>query len=170
MSAANGTTYPGDQISRSRTIAVPPSEIFTLLSDPTRHQETEPGDWVRSAIDPEPITTIGQVFGMNMYAELAGGDYQMHNTVTTIDPGRAIAWDPGQLDETGAAVPGGWRWRYDLAEVDGGTEVTLTYDWAQASQETREFFGGFPAFPPEFLERSLESLERAVTSEGSVAR
>ncbi|RBP66235.1 polyketide cyclase/dehydrase/lipid transport protein [Brevibacterium sanguinis] len=156
------TDYPDDTFARSRTIPAPASAIFAILADPSRHRETEPGDWVRSAIDPEPITGAGQIFGMNMYAE-GPGDYRMHNTVTSFAPNRTIAWDPGQPDETGTVVPGGWRWRYDLEEVDGGTEVTLTYDWSATPQETRDFFGGFPAVGPEFLEESLASLERAVT-------
>ena len=29
-------------------------EIFAVLADPTRHQDTEPGDWVRDAVDTRP--------------------------------------------------------------------------------------------------------------------
>ncbi len=36
----------------TRTIPAAPAEIFALLADPTRHQETEPGDWVRDAVEP----------------------------------------------------------------------------------------------------------------------
>lgn len=160
---AEQTDYPGDAFSRSRHIGAASSEIFALLSDPARHHDTEPGDWVRDAIDPQPITGVGEVFGMNMYAEPMGGDYRMHNTVTTFEPEEAIAWDPGQADSSGIAVPGGWRWRYDLAEADGGTDVTLTYDWSATPQATRVHFGGFPPFGPDFLEASLASLDRAVT-------
>lgn len=127
---------PNDRLVRTRTIPASVDQIFTLLSDPRRHHETEPGDWVRGAID---------------------------NTVTAFDPPHAIAWDPGQADESGRVVPGGWRWRYDLTETDSGTEVALTYDWSATTDATREEFGGFPPFPAEFLDASLESLERAVT-------
>lgn len=160
---ADSDPYPDERFSRSRTIPAPASAIFAVLADPSRHQETEPGDWVRTAFDPEPITEVGQIFGMNMYGEGAGGDYQMHNTVTTFDPERSIAWEPGQPDETGTVIPGGWRWRYDLEEVETGTEVRLTYDWSATTQETRDFFGGFPVVGPEFLDESLATLERAVT-------
>ncbi|MDT5402224.1 MAG: hypothetical protein QOK33_5455, partial [Mycobacterium sp.] len=30
----------------TRTIAATPAEIFAVLADPTRHKDTEPGDWV----------------------------------------------------------------------------------------------------------------------------
>ncbi|HEX9175212.1 MAG TPA: ATPase, partial [Mycobacterium sp.] len=33
----------------TRTIAATPGEIFAILSDPSRHRDTEPGDWVRDA-------------------------------------------------------------------------------------------------------------------------
>ena len=35
----------------TRTIAATPAAIFAILSDPARHKDTEPGDWVRDAID-----------------------------------------------------------------------------------------------------------------------
>ena len=157
---------PNDRLVHTRTIPVSAEKIFALLADPRRHHETEPGDWVRGAIDDAPITEIGQVFSMDMYLDVVGGAYRIDNTVTAFDPPYAIAWDPGQVDESGRVVPGGWRWRYDLTETDSGTEVALTYDWSATTEATREEFGGFPPFPAEFLDASLESLERAVTAEG----
>lgn len=154
---------PKDRLVRTRTIPASVDQIFTLLSDPRRHHETEPGDWVRGAIDGAPITEVGQVFSMDMYLDVVGGAYRIDNTVTAFDPPHAIAWDPGQADDSGRIVPGGWRWRYDLTATDAGTEVALTYDWSAVTESTREEFGGFPPFPAEFLEASLESLERAVT-------
>ncbi|MCI4011632.1 ATPase [Brevibacterium sp. ZH18] len=162
---ADTAKYLGEHILRTRTIPAPASAIFAVLSDPTRHRETEPTDWVRSAIDEAPITAAGQIFGMNMHFEAAGGDYQMFNTVSTFEPVHAIAWDPGQADEDGTVTPGGWRWRYDLAEADGGsTTVTLTYDWSRTTQKVRDAFDGFPVVSPEYLEESLATLEQATTA------
>ncbi|UVI37527.1 SRPBCC family protein [Brevibacterium spongiae] len=157
------TAQAETRLVRRRHIPAPAEAIFTLLTDPQRHRETEPGDWVRDAIDDAPLTGVGQVFSMNMFLDAAGGAYRIDNTVTAYEPLRAIAWDPGQTDDTGTLTPGGWRWRYDLDEGETGTEVTLTYDWSATSEETRQAFGGFPPFPAEFLEESLASLERAVT-------
>ncbi|AZL07593.1 ATPase [Brevibacterium aurantiacum] len=148
---------------RTRAIDAPASAIFTVLSDPSRHQDTEPTDWVRDAIDAEPITGTGQIFSMNMHFDAENGDYRIDNTVTTFEPDHAIAWDPGQADENGIVRPGGWRWRYDLAETEAGTEVTLTYDWSRTTQEVRDEFGGFPVVSPEYLDESLATLERTVT-------
>lgn len=63
----------------TRTIAATPAEIFAVLVDPARHQDTEPTDWVRDPVDTAPITGAGQMFAMNMYLTRAGGDYVTHN-------------------------------------------------------------------------------------------
>lgn len=149
----------------TRTVAAPPAEIFAVLADPSRHHETEPGDWVRDAVSTAPITGTGQVFVVNMYLERAGGHYVMHNLVTDFEPDRTIAWQPGQLDDTGTVVPGGWSWRYDLAPAGDGTDVTLTYDWTGTPQSFRDSIGGMPPFGEDFLAASLAALDRAVTAE-----
>ena len=147
----------------TRTLAAGPSAVFAVLADPARHQETEPGDWVRDAVDPTPITAVGQVFAVNMFLELAGGDYVMHNVVTEFVADRTIAWLPGQLDASGTVIPGGWSWRYDLVPNGAGTDVTLTYDWTDTPQHFRDQIGGMPPFSEDFLAASLAALERAAT-------
>ena len=74
-----------EQHQRSRTIHATASEIFALLADPARHHETEAGDWVRDAIDPEPITGVGEIFTVNMYLEPFGGDYVMNGSVELLE-------------------------------------------------------------------------------------
>jgi hypothetical protein len=150
----------------TRTIAATPAEIFAVLSDPARHKETEPGDWVRDAIDPETITGTGQIFAINMYFDRAGGDYVMHNLVTEFERDKAIEWAPGMLDDSGRQKPGGWTWRYDLAPNGAGTEVTLTYDWTGMPQELRDQIGQPPPFESQFLVDSLGALDKAVEGTG----
>lgn len=163
----------------ARTVAATPQEVFALLTDPSRHPETEPTDWVRASLeeDPAPLTEVGQVFGIEMFHENAHGRYDMHNRVIALEQDRTIAWEPGQYGPDGELGTGGWTWRYDLAPADGtssgadgagtstgtgtGTEVTLTYDWSAVPAPLREEFG-LPPFPPSFLEQSLAALERAV--------
>jgi Polyketide cyclase / dehydrase and lipid transport len=153
----------------TRTIPATPAEVFAVLSDPVRHQETEPGDWVRDAVDTEPITSSGQMFAVNMYLDRAGGHYVMHNLVTEYDQDRTIAWLPGQLAESGRHDPGGWWWRYDLIPNGAGTDVTLTYDWSDTVKDFRDTIG-VPVFEQAFIEASLESLERAVLTTASSPR
>ena len=159
----------------SRTIAAPPSEVFALLTDPARHPETEPTDWVRASLeaDPAPLTEVGQVFGIEMFHENAGGRYDMHNRVIAFEQDRTVAWEPGQYGPDGELGTGGWTWRYDLApdgsgtgtgtesDAESGTRVTLTYDWSAVPPPMREEFG-LPPFPPSFLEESLAELEGAL--------
>jgi hypothetical protein len=147
----------------TRTIAATPEEIFAVLANPARHCNTEPGDWVRDAVDSAPIAGTGQLFAMNMYLTQAGGDYVTYNLVNVFEKDRAIGWLPGRLDEAGNHAAGGWFWRYDLAPNGDGTDVTLTYDWTATSQEFRDQVGGMPLFPEDYLGASLLTLERSVT-------
>ncbi|MDT5360348.1 MAG: hypothetical protein QOC69_2110 [Mycobacterium sp.] len=146
----------------TRTIAASPATIFAVLTDPTRHKDTEPGDWVGDAIDTSPVTACGQMFAINMYLEQAGGHYVMHNLVTEFDEDRTIAWLPGQLDDSGTHSPGGWFWRYDLVPNGADTDVTLTYDWSGTGQEFRDTIG-VPVFGDDFIAASLATLERTVS-------
>lgn len=158
------TTATDERYVVTRTIAATPAEIFAVLTDPTRHKDTEPGDWVRDAIDTDRVTACGQMFAVNMYLEQAGGHYVMHNVVTEFDQDRTIGWLPGQLDDSGTHGAGGWTWRYDLAPSTtspGSTDVTLTYDWSGTVQEFRDTIG-VPVFEEQFIEESLAALERAV--------
>lgn len=146
----------------THTIAAAPSAVFAVLADPARHKDTEPGDWVRDAIDPQPITGTGQIFAMNMFLPQVGGHYVMHNLVSEFVKDRTIAWMPGRLDDTGKHTPGGWYWRYDLAPNGDATDVTLTYDWTGTPQSFRDQVGRTPPFGMDFLTESLAALDRSV--------
>ncbi|MDR3661110.1 MAG: ATPase [Mycobacterium sp.] len=147
----------------TRTIAATPAAVFALLANPARHKETEPGDWVRDAVDSTPITGAGQIFAMNMYFDRAGGDYVTQNLVTDFEQDKTIGWSTGSLTESGEHNPGGWWWRYDLAPNGTDTDVTLTYDWTGTPQAVRDQVGGMPPFDVTFIEQSLAALDRAVT-------
>lgn len=152
-------------MSATRRLPVPPAAVWAVLTDPARHHQTEPGDWVRDAIDPEPLTRVGQVFGMNMGFPQNGEPYVMHNRVIALEPERVIAWEPCQYGPDGTLAGGGWTWRYELSPTgdDGaGTRVRLVYDWSATPQVVRDEIGGLPPFPPEFLEQSLAALAGAV--------
>lgn len=145
-----------------RSVGASPQEVYALLAAPDRHQETEPTDWVRGAIDLEPLTEEGQIFGIHMFHENAGGAYAMHNRVIAVEPGVSIAWEPGQYEDSGDWGSGGWIWRYDLAPEGTGTRVTLTYDWSETPALLQDDFG-LPPFGPEYLHRSLASLDAALS-------
>ena len=159
------TTQTDERYVVTRTIAAEPSTIFALLANPARHKETEPSDWVRDAVDADPITEVGQMFAMNMYFDKAGGDYVTYNLVNVFEKDRAIGWMPGVLDDAGNHTPGGWFWRYDLAPNGDRTDVTLTYDWSATPQDFRERVGELPIFGEDYLAASLETLERCVADQ-----
>lgn len=146
----------------TRTITATPAEIFAVLVEPSRHQSTEPTDWVRDAVDTAPIIGTGQMFAMNMYLTRAGGDYVTYNLVNVFEKDRAIGWMPGVLDDAGNHSPGGWFWRYDLTPNGDGTDVTLTYDWSATPQDFRNRVGEMPIFAEDYLAASLATLERSV--------
>lgn len=152
-----------EQLIRTHVVDASAADIFAVLADPARHQDTEPGDWVRGPIDAQPLTEAGQVFGMNMHHSAQGGDYEMWNRVTALDPNRTIAWAPGMRGTDGTITAGGHVWRYDLEPDGDSTRVTLTYDWSGMPQEIRDQLGGMPPFGGGFLDESLQSLERSVT-------
>ena len=163
------TDPSNERIHATTATAASPHEVFAFLCVPANHQRTEPTDWVRDEITSEPITAKGQIFGVHMYLEQAGGHYDMHNLVTEFEPGLTIAWLPGTLGEDGIHQPGGWWWRYDI-EPDAndagntGSRVTLTYDWSDVPTVVREQLGGMPPFPPEYLAKSLAELRTALDS------
>jgi hypothetical protein len=157
-------TATTDSYAITRTIDASPAQIFAILASPASHQNTEPTDWVRDAVETAPITAAGQVFAMNMFLERAGGHYVVHNVVNVFDHDRAIGWMPGRLDDAGNHDPGGWFWRYDLVPNGEGTDVTLTYDWSGTPQDFRDEVGGMPIFGEDYLGASLATLEGTVTS------
>ena len=79
------------------------------------------------------------------------------NRVVAFEPPAAIEWEPGFYLEDGQRDSGRWTWCYDLAVADGQTDVTLTYDWSNATPQARERFQ-FPIFTVDKLTESLDNL------------
>lgn len=148
----------------SRAIDANPERVFALLADPSRHAAIDGTGWVREPLDGRPLTARGQVFRIAMYhANHPDGFYEVANRVEEFDPPRAISWQPGQEDRSGAIGYGGWFWRYDLAPAGAGTAVTLTYDWSAVPASGRAVVD-FPPFGREHLENSLAHLDELATT------
>lgn len=110
------------------TAVIPASaaEVFAVLTDPARHRQFDGADMVRDAIDPEPLTTEGQVFRINMQ-HASVGDYTIENHVRSVRPNEEISWMPSGAGRT----PTGYWWGYDLRPIDDHScEVGLNYDWS----------------------------------------
>lgn len=162
------TTSVGTRVlTVSGRVHAPADEIFALLADPSRHPSTDATGTLRGPVDGDQsarIRSIGDVFAMNMHAEVMGGDYVMENHVTDLQEGRRIAWMPASVGRE----PHGVRWTWVLDPVsDGETDVTLQYDWELVTDPKFLARREFPTFPPRAFEASFRALAAAV--EGAAA-
>lgn len=155
------------KLQASKVINAPVGDVFALLADPNRHAELDGAGMIQGVEgDTPPISGIGQMFTMNMHAEDMG-DYRMVNSVTAyMAPGR-VGWSP-KVDPTcelaeklGDMDTSGHTFTYDLVEVDGGTEVTSTYDWTGVKDPKLEEL--CPRVSQEQLAGTLDKLAAAVT-------
>lgn len=151
------------QLQASKTISAPADQIFALLADPSRHTELDDSGMLRGPKgDAKPIAAVGQTFTMNMHNDMLE-DYRMVNTVTSYEPDSRIGWGPA-IDptcESAAKVAGievgGHTYTYDLRPVDGGTEVTQTYDWSAVKDP--KFEEMFPLVSQEQLAGTLDKID-----------
>jgi uncharacterized protein YndB with AHSA1/START domain len=129
----------------SKRIAAPPSRVFAILTDPTKHTELDGSGMLRAAVTTRAVSGVGDVFIMRMFFS-EFGDYEMNNHVVEFEPDRLIAWEPeAGRGHPNAAPPDlpenrwGHRWIFELAP-DGPTAtfVTEIYDCSRAPREERE--------------------------------
>lgn len=138
------------QVSVSRVIAAPPEAIFAVIADASRHGDFDGSGTVKGATgDPQPLT-LGTRFGMSMKI---GVPYRISNEVVEYEENRLIAW----------RHVGHHRWRYELEPVEGGTEVTETFDWSTTRSPRAIELMGYPKKHPAAMEKTLERLDALVT-------
>lgn len=149
-------------ITVSRTIDAPAKDVFTVLSNPRRHQELDGSGFIRPGQNADRITANGQVFTMNMEGDHMGGEYQTDNHVVGYDENRLLAW---KTTPAGTEPPG-WQWIWELLAVDADTtEVTHTYDWSAVTDKELLRKNLFPLVSTEQLEGSLARLAEAVAAD-----
>lgn len=157
--ATNETAHGEKKQSVTRTIEAPAKDIFDVLTLPARHHEFDGSEMVRSDEKSQRIQQVGDVFTMNMHAEAMGGDYQTDNHVVAYDENKLVGWKPAPAGE----VPGGWQWVYTLQAADQDTtEVTLTYDWEQVTDQKLLDKNLFPMVSESQMEDSLARLSSVV--------
>ena len=141
------------QVSTSRVIGADRQRIFDVLADPSMHPVIDGSGTVREVQSGAPDRLDhGAQFGMSMKM---GAPYTIANTVVEFDEGRRLAWRHFH----------GHRWRYELEDVDGGTEVTETFDWSTARTKWPLEMAGVPRKNLEAMQRTLERLEEVVTTD-----
>lgn len=137
-------------VSETRVIAAPRQRLFDLVADPAMHPRIDGSGTVRAMRDGSPERLgPGVRFGMSMRMGLP---YRISNRVVEFEEGRVVAWM-----HFSRAV-----WRWEFADVDGGTLVTESFDWSRARSRTimRRFAAGNTVSMRRSLER-LEELARA---------
>jgi len=138
-------------VSVSRVIPATPAEVFAVLTDASLHPVIDGSGMVTGARGKPERLHLGSKFGMNMRL---GVPYTISNTVVEFEQDRLIAWQHF----------GGHRWRYELREVEGGTEVTETFDWSTSKSPRAIELAGYPRKHPANMERTLERLEAFLTN------
>jgi uncharacterized protein YndB with AHSA1/START domain len=138
------------KVSVSRVIPADRQAIFDVLADPAMHPVIDGSGSVQDVQEGGPDRLEkGAKFGMSMKM---GAPYRILNTVVEFEEGRLIAWRHFH----------GHRWRYELADVDGGTEVTETFDWSTAKSKLALELAGFPKKNEAGMERTLVRLEEVM--------
>ena len=146
-----------DTNSATRVIDASANDIFAILSDPSRHAETDDSGMVVSADTDAKLEKVGDIFVMNMTKE--DGDYQTRNEVFAFQDNKIIGWK--NLKNLTADVEVGAKWLYELeSEGTDSTRVTLTYDRSEiASDAVRKMSENFD---DSVMEQSLATLAAAV--------
>ena len=144
-----------DTITVERTIAAPPAEVFSLLSDAAKHVEFDGSGTVRGTRQASEPLTLGTRFGMAMHQ---GFGYRTSNKVVEFEQDRRIAWKTTGLK----GIVGGRIWRYELEPVDGGTLVKETWDLSQDRQKFLLKRSKMPAAAKNGMRKTLERIAETV--------
>lgn len=140
------------EVSASRVIAADRQLLFDVVADPRQHPVIDgSGSLTAARGDGPERLSLGARFGMDMKA---GAPYRVTNTVVEFEEGERIAWRHFS----------GHRWRYEFRDVDGGTEVTETFDWSTARVKRAVELAGFPQRNLRAMEATLRRLERLATT------
>lgn len=151
-----------EQVSVTRTIDAPASDIFALLSDPARHQDFDGSGTVQGARSGSKQLALGDVFGMSMRMGLP---YATRNKVVELEKDRRIAWQV-QMPFPLSLMVGGRVWRYELEPAGSKTKVTETWDTSEEALPSRAVIRArMSAMTKRNMERTLARIEELVTGD-----
>jgi hypothetical protein len=147
----------GHVVSVSKVIDAPASALFAVVADAGRHHEIDgSGSVVKLKGGTTQQLSLGSNFGMAMKL---GVPYSMSNTVIEFEPDKVIAWKTVLSGPLGRFV-GGRIWRYEFVPVEGGTEITETWD---ISQDKQKLFLKNDKMATRTAEAMTKSLDRLAT-------
>ena len=135
-------------VSETRVIPADRQLLFDVVADPSMHPRIDGSGTVVAPVPGAPERLgPGVRFGMSMRMGLP---YRTPNRVVEFEEGRLIAWAHFSRNV----------WRWEFADVEGGTRVTESFDWSRA--RVRPIMRRFAAGNAASMRRSLEKLERLV--------
>ncbi|MCC5949023.1 MAG: SRPBCC family protein [Nitriliruptoraceae bacterium] len=141
------------KVSATRVIAADRQALFDIVADPSKHPVID-GSGTVTAARPDGLPerlAMDTRFGMDMKQ---GAAYKITNTVVEFEEGERLAWRHFS----------GHRWRYEFRDVEGGTEVTETFDWSTAKLKKPLEIAGFPEKNRKGMEATLVRLEQLATT------
>lgn len=145
-----------EQLTVRRVIDAPAASIFAALANPELQAELDGSEMLQGAIDPMPLTAVGEMFAMEMY-QPAIGEYVMENTVFVFEQDRRIGWIPNRK----GMEPRGTRWSWELdAVTDDRTALTQVYDWSRVTDPEFRRAAGFPRVKEEQIVDTMHKLAR----------
>jgi hypothetical protein len=142
------------RVAVTRTIAADAQALFDVVADPSLHHVIDGSGSVKGVRGGSRKLQLGDKFSASMRIVVP---YLITNKVVEYDEGRRIAW----------AHIGGWRWRYEFEPVEGGTEVTETFDWSHSRAGAYIRLVGWAEKNRTSMERTLARLEAFVTNTSS---
>ncbi len=154
-----------ERLSVTRRIAVPASRVFDLVSDPAGHVAIDGSGMLEAAPAAARLSEVGQTFDVDMdrapLNDIPGmGKYKVRNTVTALVPNKLVEWSVSGVDRPPVGHVYGWQIDDD---GDDACRVTNYCDWSGITDEYRNA-REWPIVPSHMLEKSLDNLERLVTS------
>lgn len=130
-----------------------PATVFAAISDVTRTGEWSPectaGRWVGGATGP----ALGATFEGDNEFKLAGRSLKQWTTTSEV-----TQCVPGEVFEF--IAEGYTTWRYELTPVDGGTQVTESFDFTTASALQRFMYETLARRPASMVKGMQQTLDR----------
>ncbi|MEP7161025.1 MAG: hypothetical protein ABI746_07965 [Dermatophilaceae bacterium] len=124
---------PPVTLSVQRIVRAAPEDIFTAITDPTRHAQMDATGVLRGALPREPLREVGQRF-VERLAFSTDEEHECTGEVTRFVRGQSLEC----RSPSSGPQESGWRLRIDLDQLDElNSRVTLHFWWLDTVVEPR---------------------------------
>ncbi len=139
------TTTTEDTVAATGIVPATPAAVFDFLRRPANHSELSGDGTVKGSRTGDDELSMDSRFGMKMKV---GVPYRVSSKVVEFEQDHLIAW----------CHFGGHRWRWELEPVDGGTQVTETFDMSTAKFPPALRLAGYPKRHEDNVADSVRNL------------